>query len=147
MAGLAPDATIDVYQEPNGGETDTYDLYNGHHRCDADQVVSTSWGDCELDEDPALITDEQSLFYQAMTQGQTVLAAAGDDGSTDCGNADLAVDDPGSQPYVVSVGGTSIQTSGEAVWNGSAISDGAGGGGVSAAWCMPAYQDQTAIPG
>jgi subtilase family serine protease len=147
VAGLAPDVTIDVYQAPNGGDTNTYDMYNAIISADADQVVSTSWGECELDEGSTLIADEQSLFEQAATQGQTVLAAAGDDGSTDCGNGDLAVDDPGSQPYVVSVGGTSIQNSGESVWNDSATSDGAGGGGASAAWCMPAYQDQTAIPG
>ena len=153
VAGLVPDATIDVYQEPNGGATDTYDLYQAIINADADPVVSTSWGGCELDTDPSLISAEDPLFAQAATQGQTVLAASGDSGSTDCfgdgsSNASaLAVDDPASQPWVVAVGGTSIGTSSETVWNDSAVSDGAGGGGLSAAWCMPSYQDQTAIPG
>ena len=148
VAGLAPDATIDVYQAPNGGPTNTYDMYNAIISADTDQVVSTSWGECEQDAGESLISAEQSLFEQAAMQGQTVLAAAGDHGSTDCGTADLAVDDPGSQPYVVSVGGTSIGSTGaQSVWNDSSITDGAGGGGVSAAWCMPAYQYQTAIPG
>jgi subtilase family serine protease len=144
VAGLAPDAAIDVYQEPNGGDTDTYDVYNAIISADTDQVVSTSWGECEADAGTSLISSEQDLFEQAASQGQTVLAAAGDDGSTDCGNSSLAVDDPGSQPYVVSVGGTSIGASGQTVWNSS---EGAGGGGVSSVWCMPAYQYQTAIPG
>jgi subtilase family serine protease len=153
VAGLAPGATIDVYQAPDSGGTDTYDLY--HAIIDAkkpDPVVSTSWGLCELYSDSSLITMEQALFEQAATQGQTVLAAAGDSGSTDClrdGGADassLAVDDPASQPYVVGVGGTSISPASETVWNDSGTSSGAGGGGLSAR-CMPSYQYATAIPG
>jgi subtilase family serine protease len=155
VMGLAPDATIDVYQEPNNGtDTATYDLYSAIVTADKDQVVSTSWGLCELDSDSSLLQSEQTVFEQAATQGQTVFAAAGDDGSTDCygdpgttHGTDLAVDDPGSQPYVLSVGGTSISSESENVWNDSGIQNGAGGGGVSAAWCMPAYQQQTSIPG
>jgi subtilase family serine protease len=147
VAGLAPDATIDVYQEPNGDQTGVYDLYQAIVDADADQVVSTSWGDCEANETSAFIFTEQSLFEQAATQGQTVLAAAGDNGSTDCAYPGLDVDDPASQPYVVGVGGTSIGTSGQTVWNDSDAEVGAGGGGISSTWCMPSYQDQTAIPG
>ena len=93
------------------------------------------------------------MFEQAATQGQTVFASAGDNGSTACfGDQDtsygstLSVENPASQPYVVGVGGTSIGTNSESVWNDSSNSNGAGGGGTSA-WCMPSYQDQTSIPG
>jgi hypothetical protein len=155
VIGLAPEATIDVYQGPSGS---TYDMYSDIVDGDSDQVVSTSWGECELDSNASLLSSEQSLFYQAATQGQTVLAAAGDDGSTDCEYSneepkdELAVDDPASQPYVVGVGGTSLNavTQTETVWNDSTPTDGAqttGGGGVSAVWCMPSYQDNSAIPG
>jgi hypothetical protein len=153
VMGLAPDVAINVYQEPNGGDTDTYDLYSAIVNADADQVVSTSWGLCELDSDLSLISAEDALFAQAASQGQTVLASAGDSGSTDCygdgssNGANLSVDDPASQPYVVGVGGTSIGPASENVWNDSSVTEGAGGGGLSAAWCMPSYQDQTAIPG
>jgi subtilase family serine protease len=153
VMGLAPDVAINVYQEPNGGSADTYDLYSAIITADSDKVVSTSWGLCELDSDPSLITAEDSLFAQAVSQGQTVLAASGDHGSTACdgdgssNGANLSVDDPASQPYVIGVGGTSIGQTTENVWNDSTTSEGAGGGGVSAAWCMPSYQDQSAIPG
>lgn len=153
VIGLAPGVSIDVYQEPNGGSTDTEDLYSAIVNDDADQVVSTSWGECELDSDPSLISSEDTLFAQADTQGQTVFAAAGDSGSTDCfgdgssNGANLSADDPASQPYVVGVGGTSIGATSENVWNNSSITNSAGGGGPSAAWCMPTYQDQAAIPG
>ena len=151
VIGLAPQATIDVYQGPNGGDQDTLDVYSAIVNADSDQVVSTSWGQCELDSDSSLVSSERTLFEQAATQGQTVFAAAGDAGSTDCygdsgtsNGSTLSVDDPASQPYVIGVGGTSISGDSETVWNDS---DGAGGGGVSMTWCMPSYQDNSAIPG
>ena len=51
---------------------------------------------------------EQPIFEQMAAQGQTIVSAAGDAGSSDCNgitNNDLAVDDPASQPYVTGVGG------------------------------------------
>jgi Pro-kumamolisin, activation domain len=156
VMGLAPRAAIDVYQAPDRGSVDTYNLYSAIvNKPHPDQVVSTSWGLCELDGDQSLIRMEAPLFVQAALQGQTVFAAAGDFGSTGClynplgftnGSA-LSVTDPASQPYVVGVGGTSIGAASQSVWNNSSIADGAGAGGLSADWCMPGYQDKPAIPG
>ena len=96
-------------------------------------------------------------------QGQTVIAASGDSGSEDCwpaspSSTQLAVDDPGSQPDVVSVGGTTMPSpsaSSQVVWNdcydyldhanvsGCASSTtGSGGGGYSMEW--PANPGQPA---
>jgi subtilase family serine protease len=154
LIGLAPQAIVDVYQAPSGSNGDVLDVYSTIVDNDTDPVVSTSWGECELDQiasDSSFLGTEQSLFQQAATQGQTVFAAAGDSGSTDClgdakspNQALLAVDDPASQPYVVGVGGTSIRGGSETVWNDAS---GAGGGGVSSSWCMPTYQDQLSILG
>ncbi len=64
-------------------------------------------------------------------------------------NLNLAVSDPASQPYVTAVGGTSFghQTPtlgpppAESVWNDQLYySEGAGGGGISATFAMPGYQ-------
>ena len=155
VIGLAPRATIDVYQGPISADTSQIlDIYSAIVNADTDQVVSTGWGQCEPDSDPALLSAEHNLFSQAATQGQTVFAAAGDSGSTDCYgdqgtaySAQLAVDDPASQPYVIGVGGTSIGAKSETAWNDSRSSNGAGGGGVSSKWCMPSYQDQAGLPG
>ncbi|MHB1928282.1 MAG: S8 family serine peptidase [Acidimicrobiales bacterium] len=155
VMGLAPDATVDVYQGPtSASNAATYDVFKAIINSDVDRVISTSWGQCEQGEGAAFAQSEQTLFQEAAAQGQTVLAAAGDDGSTDCYGQSggqqasaLAVDDPGSQPYVVSVGGTSVGAGAETVWNDSSSGNGAGGGGVSVRWCMPSYQDQTAVPG
>jgi hypothetical protein len=150
--GLAPGAAIDVYQAPNSS-TGSLDNYNTIISDDTDQVVSTSWGLCELYDSSTTMSAEQTLFEQANTQGQTVFAAAGDTGSTEClrnGGPDagkLSVSDPSSQPFVIGVGGTKATSSAETVWNESADQEGAGGGGISSYWCMPHYQYQTAVPG
>ena len=143
VIGLAPDATVDVYQAPNSGPG-LLDNYTAMVDTDAAKVISTSWGLCESEAGSATISEEGTIFQQAATQGQSVFAAAGDDGSTDCQNSTLAVDDPGSQPFVTSVGGTSTTTDtappAQTVWNQSGTEAGAGGGGISLSHAMPTYQ-------
>jgi len=160
IISFAPQATIDVYQGATTASgptaTDIVDVYSAIVNRESDQIISTGWGMCEPDTvaavgGAALLSSEQALFAQAATQGQTVFAAAGDTGSADCyldpgtSNGDApTVDDPASQPYVIAVGGTSIGTSNESVWNDPS---GAGGGGVSSQWCMPSYQAQSTTAG
>ena len=145
-AALAPGATIKVYVGPNNdtGPTDVLLRIAGD---DAASIVSTSWGDCETDptNDPAA---EQPVFEEMAAQGQTVLAAAGDAGSSDCAgitNSQPAVDDPASEPFVTGVGGltvTNIDPLQQSVWNDGS---GAGGGGVSALWPRPSWQNAPGI--
>ena len=84
--------------------------------------------------------------------GVTVLAAAGDDGSSD-GSANGApeVDFPASSPFVVACGGTKLTLSGgtissEQVWNELSMNEGATGGGVSKFFPLPAYQKSAGVP-
>ena len=112
ISGFVPLAKIEVYEGPNT-DTGPLDVYNAMITQDTAQVISTSWGSCEAQAGgSAFVAAEANLFEEAAAQGQTVVAAAGDDGSTDCtdqsGNpiGTPAVDDPGSQPYVTSVGGS-----------------------------------------
>ncbi len=163
VSAIAPQANINVYEAPNtsfGG----IDEYSAIVNQDTAQVVTSSWGLCEqavqLGE-PGIQQTENFLFQQAAAQGQSVFAAAGDTGSDDCnafrapfpigGQNPLSVDDPASQPYVVSVGGTTIydaatQPAGEKVWNDGA-EWGAGGGGISMSWTMPSWQQSSLVPG
>jgi DNA-binding beta-propeller fold protein YncE len=56
---------------------------------------------------------------------------------------ELSVDDPGSQQFVTSVGGTTLSSTSprvESVWNDIVDESGATGGGVSKLWRMPSYQ-------
>lgn len=155
LAGLAPRATIDVYQAPNNGNG-LYNIFKKWVSTDTEKVMSVSWGSCEANTSAAARSAEEALFEQANAQDQTVFAASGDNGSTGCStnatpNARLNVITPGSDPYVIGVGGTSFGFTNnnvlvETTWNDSGIDSGAGGGGVSTQWCMPAYQHNTAIP-
>jgi subtilase family serine protease len=158
VASFAPETSIDVYQAPNTN-AGFYDDFAAFADKDTDKALSVSWGECEDDTTTAIMQAQETVFEQANAQGQTVFAAAGDNGSTGCSTADnpnSTVDafTPAGAPYVVSVGGTSLVLNsnfdivGESVWNDSDLGEGgSGGGGVSGVWCMPAYQHQTSIPG
>ncbi len=164
----APGASLLVYQAPNNNDASALDLFNAIASQDAAQVVTTSWGNCEQvinNGDLNYIPSESQIFERMAMQGQTMIAASGDSGSEDCfpdppaHSTALAVDDPGSQPDVVSAGGTSLPSgasaSSQVVWNncqGATIScaegftspvpiPGAGGGGFSAVWSRPSFQN------
>jgi hypothetical protein len=161
-AANAPSASIIVYEAPNETSDGTaLDLYNRIATDDQAQVVTTSWGECEQDNTPAAAASEEDTIFERMAaQGQTMVAASGDEGSEDCYNAfsspdetQLAVDDPGSQPDVLSVGGTTLvggTVASQSVWNnceGTGPSDcqlfggnGASGGGYSSEWPKPVWQ-------
>lgn len=131
--------------------------------------ISSSWGLCEQDTGLAQAQAEFLAFAQMAAQGQSIFSSAGDTGAFDClrsdGTSVLNVDDPTSQPFVTSVGGTSFSAfdpasdshpsypgSFETVWNDLNACDsssfgqfacgefGATGGGVSTFWGQPFYQ-------
>jgi len=142
-------------------------------------ILSTSYGLCEQYETSSDMATQNALFQQANAQGMTLISAAGDGGAADCdtgypASVGLAVDFPGSSPYVTSVGGTTLTvantTAGgywgaapsssvdninsalqyipEIVWN-DTIADGAlaaGGGGVSIVYTKPSWQVGTGVP-
>jgi subtilase family serine protease len=141
--GLAPEAKFEVYQAPSS-PTGILDNFTAMIDDDTAKVLSTSWGQCEARSSSTLLAAEGTLFEQAATQGQSVLAATGDYGSTDCRTTALTVDDPASEPFVTGVGGTTLSAIGpppiETTWNDSSIRTGAGGGGVSSEHVMPSYQ-------
>jgi len=163
IANLAPGASIIDYAGPDAAAATDAQYLNTYETIfdqDKAQVVSSSWGECEVNtqsQDSALQGEENALFEQAAAQGQSVVAASGDDGSTDCygegvtaENSKLSVDDPASQQFVTGVGGTNMTgTAGlsnpQTVWNECQLFEGveycgAGGGGVSNYWSLPSYQ-------
>ena len=146
-AALAPGAKIQVYTGPNSG-SGPLDIYQNIADENIATIVTTSWGGCEID--PANnLSAEQVIFEQMAAQGQTVISAAGDSGSSDChGNSNnptnaVAVDDPSSQPFVTSVGGLSVSNTtplSQSVWNSNGSG---GGGGISQVWSRPSWQVTT----
>jgi subtilase family serine protease len=76
-------------------------------------ILTLSYGNCEAAWGSTDLNSLNQIFKQANTQGQTILAAAGDVGATDCDAGTsaiegLAVDFPASSPYVTGLGGTSF---------------------------------------
>jgi len=114
------------------------------------QVISTSIGLC----DPSLIGANSQLsafeatLAEAAAAGVSVLAASGDEGSSECTTEqgpihELADEFPASSPLVTAVGGTewelnsANQITQQIVWD-----DGlASGGGPSELFARPGYQD------
>ena len=157
----APSASLVVYEAPNGDDAQAFDLFDRIASDDSSQVVTTSWGVCEADMPAADRQTENGIFQRMAAQGQTIIAASGDAGSEDCfptnRSTGLAVDDPGSQPDVVSAGGTtmpSASASSQSVWNdcqdslslcSGNSSFGATGGGYSLEW--PANPGQPTASG
>lgn len=75
-------------------------------------VISISYGNCEKNIGASTAKVFRQWIQQANSQGQTVVAAAGDDGAADCdfqvssATHGLAVDIPASIPEVTGIGGS-----------------------------------------
>jgi subtilase family serine protease len=182
---VAKGATIDFVYVGSDQNYSVFDSIQYAIDNDLGQVISTSYGACEADYSTADVTTLQTWFEQANSQGQTVVAAAGDNGATDCETTSdpntvvaedeatqgLAVDLPGSSPFVTSIGGSEfsgdVSASGtywnssnstsntsatqyipEEVWNDTSTTNGieAGGGGKSILFGKPSWQTGIGVP-
>jgi len=163
MLALTPNASHIVVYETNLATATTNDLISllqhmandTTHPC---REFSSSWGEAE-DAATANFTDfsfpnaENQVYAQMAAQGQAFFVAAGDTGAF--GNRSkpgvIMAADPMTQPFVTSVGGTTILVGlddayvSETTWSdptntGQSQSGSAGGGGISQIWPIPNYQ-------
>ncbi|HZS55622.1 MAG TPA: S53 family peptidase [Bryobacteraceae bacterium] len=150
--GVAPGARIAVYFAPNTDQG-FLDAINAaiHDTTRKPSVISISWGAAESEWTPQALDAFNAAFNDAALLGITVCAAAGDNGSSD-GESDgrAHVDFPASSPWVLACGGTRLvgkngQIQSETVWN-NGTNGGATGGGVSAHFAKPSYQNGVNVP-
>lgn len=140
VASIAPGATIRMYFAPNSFSNFVAAVQAAvNDNCD---VISISWGLAELYWTATSRTAFNSVCQQAANKGISVFCAAGDNGASD-GYPGLNVDFPGSSPFAVSCGGTTLVSAGgaitsETVWGNAPNS--ATGGGSSAVFSKPGYQ-------
>ncbi|MDA8295333.1 MAG: S8 family serine peptidase [Actinomycetota bacterium] len=151
----APGATIVSYEAPDTNTSWT-DVLSAIVSADQAKVISISWGLCEAayaGGPSGTVAPIDALLAKAAAQGQSVVVASGDRGAQDCydsangtGAGTLAVDFPASDPNVTAVGGTDVSPAGEQVWNAAlqAGASGASGGGVSADFAEPSWQQAVA---
>ncbi|MBU6495935.1 MAG: S53 family peptidase [Acidobacteria bacterium] len=117
---VAPGANIVVYQAPNSdfGFADAFFTAASQNVADS---VSASWGQSETSvmasinqglESPQYLQAFDEAFLEMGLQGQSSFVSAGDYGAYDAlpdvGSTNLAVDTPGSSPYVTVAGGTTL---------------------------------------
>ena len=132
---MAPGANIYFVYTGNGSNSNgVFDSIQYAIDQKIGDIISVSYGACET----ALGTfTQESLYQQATSQGQTIIAASGDQGSTACfGDTNLTtvqqealvVNYPASSPSVTGVGGTEISTADDVstnstYWTGQGSSD------------------------
>jgi kumamolisin len=123
-------------------------------------VISISYGNPESGPlgrwTDASINVVNEALEAARGKGITVCVASGDDGSRDDESSGAHADFPASSPWVLGVGGTTLKATdgsvpriaSEVVWNDYARvpSGGAGGGGISAIFGLPPYQQGMGVP-
>ena len=146
VGSVAPGAKIAVYFAPNTSQGFQDALTTAiHDATNKPSVISISWGSAESTWTAQAMTAFDSAAQDAAALGVTICAASGDSGSSD-GVTDGSnhVDFPASSPHILACGGTSLTSSNgkitsETVWNDGA-QGGAGGGGFSNQFPLPAWQ-------
>jgi kumamolisin len=154
VRSVAPSAQVLVYEAPDSptGFADVLSQVIATHSA---TVVSTSWGQCQPDLDPAEYAADVKQLAVAVRVGISVFSAAGDNGAYDCQSDDLSdhrlsVDWPGASADAISVGGTRLYLDAdgsydhEAAWEG-VLSDQGGGGGLASGIPRPSWQTGTGV--
>lgn len=158
VGSVAPDANIFMYftEFTSQGWVDA--LHEAITDNNQISVISISYGNPEDDPQGAWtsmgVQVVNQAFQAATAKGITICCASGDDGSSDQVTSGAHVDFPASSPFVLGVGGTKLVASNstpptiasETVWNETLHNEGATGGGVSAVFTKPAYQNTVSVP-
>lgn len=165
---VAPGAKIVVYFAPNEATSNGFldALTKAVHDTENNpSVISISWGGPEDSSNSGFQTQFDQVLQEAALLGITVCIASGDDGAADMGpriwDGKAHADFPASSPFALACGGTRVLAksgaiTSESVWNqnkadlspnaGRDGSFGAGGGGVSEVFPLPAYQNDSNVP-
>jgi len=153
--GFSPGARVVAYFAPSNDEQGFYQavsaaVFDEERR---PSVLSLSWGWKEeqwQDESAAILPAVEELLAEAGRLGVTFCASSGDSGAGGAGSA-AWVQYPASSPYALSCGGTTIEVAGgeivaETAWR-QRVGDQiySSGGGVSAIFARPAFQDGIAL--
>lgn len=129
----APGATINFIYTGNTSTGGIFDSLQYAVDQKIGNIISISYGACEFDLGSSNIATLESITSQGAVQGQSILAASGDQGSTACydsGNGDtltqqeqLNVSYPASSAYVTGVGGTEFNEGSGSYWDTTSGSD------------------------
>ncbi len=135
--GIATGATIYFVYVGENSNYSVFDSLNYAVDNETAPVISVTYGACETAWSSTDYSTLNDILEQAATQGQSVIAAAGDNGSEDCygetslstaQQETLAVDFPASSQYVTGMGGTEfpsadVSSSNTTYWESASGSD------------------------
>jgi len=133
---------ITFYNIPTLANSSMVDDFNTVVQANVAKVINVSLGECETSaQGDGSAAAADAIFQQADAQGQTFSVSSGDSGSNECGKGGprgATPSWPASSPYVVAVGGTTLNATtstwqGEAAWSGT-------GGSPSTFEPMPSWQ-------
>ncbi len=149
VRAIAPQAQILFYEVPQSSSsyTDVINRIVADHRTD---IISSSWGQCELELDPGERSGDGRALSAAVANGVSMFVASGDSGAYDCQQSDrtdhrLTVDWPASSADAVAVGGTRLYLNAndsylsERAWE-DVLSAAGGGGGFTTGDARPSWQ-------
>ena len=147
VLGLAPGANVIYYSMPDVTGLSFLDAVNQILSDKYANVASASYGSCESSGD---LTEIDPVLAQGANAGVAFVAAAGDFGDRCSPTSAPGVSFPASDPNVIGVGGTETSStiSSTTAWNDFfEINNGQGatGGGISALFALPQYQQ--GLPG
>ena len=137
MGSLAPGADIYLYILENPVDQPGEDAYNAIVSDNKVDIVNSSFGVCETDDQP-YAKAANHIAMQGAAKGITFSASSGDGGSRECNNT-TGQNAPSVEPHFVSVGGTSLFVSAHAKYQSEKTWIGTGGG-VSPVVPIPSYQ-------
>jgi kumamolisin len=150
VGAIAPRARITVYFAPNTPRGFFEAVAAAVHDPRArNTVISISWGQAEVHWRKSLLRAFNEVLLEAAVLGITVCCSSGDQGSfADAFDRMPHVNFPGSSPFVLSCGGTTLvgkrtRIGSERVWHNVT---GASGGGVSEIFPRPHWQAGFRVP-
>lgn len=106
--GMAPDSKVLYYGSRSCFDNDFLDTLARVVDDNKASIVSNSWGDFSSNETSGYIHAYESVFEQGAVQGIGFFFSSGDSGDDVAASGQLQTDYPTSDPYVTSVGGTSL---------------------------------------
>lgn len=138
--GIAKGATIYFVYVGNNPNYSVFDSLQYAVDTDIAPIISMSYGGCESDLSSSDYSTLESILEQGVSQGQSIMVASGDTGSTACyanlttnstpttQEEELAVNYPASSAYVTALGGTEfpaadVASSNTTYWESSSGSD------------------------
>lgn len=148
-----------LYTATTLSDADLTTTYNKAVSDNLAKTINVSLGECEnVAKTSGIMASNDQIFQTAVAQGQTFSVSSGDSGAYECGGPGTSQSYPSVSPYVMSIGGTLLDTNGstwlgESVWSCTTAAtcqqsaSGGAGGGPSLQEPAPSWQINSGVLG